>query len=262
MSCSEIPFKIEVPFEAFWKAGEEGKERRIAGIISTEHRDQQDEIVLQRGLDFGPFLKHGWLNDNHSKETDGVIGYPIKVEPVVYRGKPATRMEGYLIPGYGPADRIWKLAQALQKTDRRLGFSLEGGTRRRAGNDRKTIAEAVVRNVAITNCPVNTMTGLEVLAKSIAHMESGEPCEGCKRCTCVHKALSAGQAISAPGAATPGDGFALRAESLEGKRKRKRKKKNTLTKSEAVDLFLSRFPGASRKLADLVVSRSQNRRNP
>lgn len=266
-SCTEIPFKLEMPVEVFWKAGEKGKERRISGVISTEHRDQQGEVVLQRGLDFNPFLKHGWINDNHSRDTAGVVGYPETVERTTHRGKPATRMEGYLLQDFEQADKIWDLAEALQKTDRRLGFSIEGKVNRRTGNDGKVIAEAIVRNVAVTNCPVNTQTGLDVLAKSFAYFESDSRCAGCEGDECVHKALSAGQAVTDPGTA-PGEGFPLRTESLESdpkvttydveddekerRRKRKRKKKR-LTKSEAVTLIGRRFPGASPELAERII---------
>lgn len=266
-SCKEIPFKLEMPVEVFWKAGETGKERRIVGIISTEHRDQQGEVVLQRGLDFRPFLRGGWINDNHSRETAGVVGYPLKVERTTVEGKPATRMEGYLLQNYEQADKIWELANALQKTDRRLGFSIEGKVRRRATSDDKVIAEAIVRNVAVTNCPVNTKTGLDVLAKSFALLEGDGNCPGCTRCTCVQKALAAGQAVTNPGT-TPGEGFPLRTESLERKpkvttykveedeeeaEKRKRKRKRGLTKSEAMTLIRRRYPGAGPDLVGRLI---------
>lgn len=259
-SCSEIPFRLETPVDVFWKAGEPGKERRIVGVISTEHRDQQDEVVIQDGLDLDPFLRGGWINDNHSRETAGVIGYPLRVERTIVDGKPATRMEGYLLQGFQPADKIWELANALQKTNRRLGFSIEGKVRRRAGKDGKVIAEAVVRNVAATNCPVNDRTGMDVLAKSLRFMASGDSCSGCDRGMCVHKALSAGQAVSNPGAA-PGEGFPLRTESVESKphvttygdkKKRKRKKKR-LTKSEALHVIQKRFPGLSPEAVDRIL---------
>lgn len=149
---SEIPFRVEMAAEVFEKAGEPGKERRIGGIITTESADRQNEVVLQRGLDFSEFLANGWFNDNHSKATTDIVGYPIRVEKTVYNGKPAHRVEGYLIAGHEPSDKIWKLAQALQKTGRRLGFSIEGGIGRREGPDGRTIAQAKVREVAITKC--------------------------------------------------------------------------------------------------------------
>jgi len=235
----EIPFRIDIPIEVWHKAGEPGKERRIGGVISTEHEDKQGEIVVQRGLDFGDFLKNGWLNDNHSRDTAGVVGYPLRVERTTVDGKPATRMEGYLLEGTKQADKIWELAQALQTTDRRLGWSIEGKVLRRSGPDGKQIAGARVTNVAITNCPVNTKTGLDVLAKSLMAVE---------------KMMEAGSAITPPATPTPGDGFALRTESLESSpsRPKKKKRRRQLTKAEAMRVIGDRFPRISRGTAEKI----------
>lgn len=287
----EIPFHIQVPAKVWEKSGEDGKQRRIGGIISTEHRDKQGEVVLQRGLDFTNFLgkEGGWINDNHSKETDDIVGYPISIKRTHHRGKPATYMEGYLLPEYKKSDKIWNLAQSLQKTDRRLGFSIEGKVKQRTGTDGKTIAAAQVTNVAVTNCPVNAVTGLEVLAKSMKAMEhhasgrssSCEECEardihaalergdyaekgcgkGCKDCKCgdeADKSLSAGAAVDAPAAATAGDGFALRTESLEGSptdtagKARKKRKRKRLSKAEALEVINVRYPGLPPRAAERI----------
>lgn len=245
---AEIPFRVTMPVQAFFKAGEPGRERRIAGVISTEHRDRQGEIVRQDGLQFDDFIRAGWFNDNHSQKTADIVGYPIKVEPVMVDGVPGTRVEGYLLEGHPPADELWSLAQALQKTDRRLGFSVEGAIVQRTGPDGKVVAKAKVRNVAITNAPVNEVTGMDIVAKSLAAVEHGGEA--------LRRALMAGGAIGAPGAATPGDGFALRTESLAGaeptdtaapKRRRKAKRKpasRMLGKAEACAVIAKRFPGA------------------
>lgn len=234
-----IPFRFSCPAEVFEKAdAEPGTHRRIGGIISTESRDRQNEVVLQAGLNLDPLLQNGWFNDNHSQKTADILGYPTRVERVTYNGKPATRVEGYLLPDYGPADEIWKLARSLQKTGRRLGFSVEGKIRRRIGPDGKVIAKADVTNVAITNCPVNTDTQLETLAKGLQVAASAP-------LSYWEKALTAGNAIEAPAHASPGDGFALRTESLSGgpkRRRKKRKRSNNLTRSEALQAISERFP--------------------
>lgn len=254
----EIPFKFDVPVEVFEKAGEPGKERRIGGIISTEHKDKQGEVVLQRGLDFSDFLTNGWFNDNHSRDTAGVVGYPQAVRRTSHNGKPATYVEGYLLQGGDDdekklqADRIWNLANALQKTDRRLGFSIEGKVLRRSGPDGKVIARARVTNVAVTNCPVNTESGLDVLAKSMMALE------GDADSIDALKALTAGAAVSAPAEPTPGDGFALRTEALDKKKKRKRKRK-MVVKSEAIKFILSRHPGLSASDAERIWQHAKKR---
>lgn len=251
-SYREIPFRFELPIEVWEKAGAPGKERRIGGMISTEGKDRQGEVVLQRGLNFSEFIKNGWFNDNHSRETSGIVGYPTRVEKRRANGKPGHYVEGYLLEGHEPSDKIWNLAQSLQKTNRRLGFSIEGSVVRRDGMDGKTIAEAKVRNVAITNCPVNVETGLDILAKSMMAMEAAEKADGscwskgkcCGKCDCADKALAAGQAVAAP-APAPGEGFPLRVESLEEEPKK-------VTKSEAIETIQRRFPTMSTREAERV----------
>lgn len=240
-----IPFTVELPFTTFYKAGAEpGKRRRIGGIVSTESRDRQHETVLQRGLDFSEFLGNGWFNDNHSKETTGIVGYPEVIKKTVHKGRPAHYVEGYLLEGYPRADEIWKLGQVLQKTKRRLGFSIEGAVTQRSGHDGKVIAQAKVRNVAITNAPVNTDTGLEILAKSMLAIEQLPTTDEWFR-----RALMAGQAINNPGTA-PGQGFPLRVESMERKPKRKRK----LSKAEAIEFLRSRYAGMTDAAAHRILN--------
>lgn len=242
-------FRFHVPLNAFYKAGATGRERRIGGIISTQDRDRQGEVVLQRGLDFSEFLEHGWFNDNHSKATKDVVGFPIKVEKRTVNGKPCHYVEGFLLPeGHTPSDELWKLITTLQKTPRRLGFSIEGAVQQRQGITGETIAKAKVREVAITRCPVNTATELNVLTKSLIAAEAGDE-EGMRR------ALAAGQAISDPGVA-PGQGFPLRVESLERDvkdDKRRARQRRKLTKSQARAFLLSRYRGMTEAFADRLI---------
>lgn len=227
-------FNIFVPLEAFEKDGD----LRIRGVITTEHRDREGEIVLQDGLDFTEFTKSGYFNDNHSKGTaqGAVLGYPLDIRKgVTSDGKKCHYVEGVLYKDYEPAREIHALAQAMQKDPRRarkLGFSLQGKIRSRSGEKRiakslpdgsvryvgDVVNKAIVRHVAITHSPVNEYTGLEALTK----------------------ALTAGAAIEAP-AASPGEGFALRTESLDGAKKR--------TKRDAVE-WLMKTKGISRKAAE------------
>lgn len=248
---AEIPFKFELPIEVWEKAGEPGKERRIGGIISTESKDRQGEVVLQRGLDFSEFVSNGWFNDNHSKATSDILGYPTKIEKRTVNGRPAHFVEGYLLPDYPPADKIWKLAQSLQKTGRRLGFSIEGSVVRRAGTNDTVIAAAKVRNVAITACPVNTDTGLDVLTKSLQAMEMSEGGEWFRR------------ALMAGGDGGFGDGSALRVESLERDKHvlagpTPTKKRKVLTKAEALEFLRSKYRGMTDAHAERIFSFAAN----
>jgi hypothetical protein len=263
MSKDGLPFEFEVPINFFEKAdAEPGKQRRIGGLVSTERPDRQGEVILQNGLDFNPFLANGWFNDNHTKETDGILGYPEVVQKVrkgevLPNGEksPATGhwAEGYLL-NTQRADRIWELGKALSKTKRRLGFSVEGSIFKRTGRLRKTIAKAQVKNVAITNCPVQTDSRLDILAKSLAVVEqTGD--------------LSKAMTMGSPSATAPtgprtgaGAGEVVTPQSLEhdedprlvldGFQKKKKgdkddEAKKSLTAEEAVALVKARFPQAT-----------------
>lgn len=137
-------------------------DRRIGGYCSTEHLDRQDEVVLQKGLDFSEFVKWGYFNDNHNQATSAVIGIPDSVEYHPGRGWYTT---GHMLKGFPRADDIWDLAKSLSGTKRRLGFSIEGKVTQRQDNK---IVKARIRNVAITNQPVNPNCTWDLLAKSLA----------------------------------------------------------------------------------------------
>jgi hypothetical protein len=275
-----MPFEFEVPISFFEKAdAPKGQQRRIGGIISTEARDRQGEIVLQKGLDFADFVKNGWFNDNHCKDTDGVVGYPEAVQyfqkgAVLPNGKKAPSnghwAEGYMLQGHDRADRLWKLGKALQGTGRSLGYSVEGNIHRRIGPKTifqksskgkgtwvgNTVASATVRNVAVTNCPVNVQSGLEMLAKSLQVTDemNGEDFE--TRLESLEKALSMGtpDGNNAPAGPKTGEGAGqvLTGESLERKgdpRLNEKKKKNgdeetekSLSDVECVEWFQNRMP--------------------
>jgi hypothetical protein len=173
-------FTIWQPACAVFKAGEADGERRIGGYCSTEHVDRQGEVVLQRGLEFDEFVKFGYFNDNHNQATAAVVGIPDKAE---YRQGHGWYTEGRLLKGVKRADEIWELAKSLEPTERRLGFSIEGKVIERRDN---YIVKAKIRNVAVTNAPVNTSCSWSLLSKSF------HP-------AVVEKALSAG-GLSGPGA--------------------------------------------------------------
>lgn len=281
---NEMPFHFEVPVNFFEKAdAPKGQQRRIGGIITTETPDRQGEVVLTKGLVMDDWLKNGWFNDNHSKDTDGVVGYPEAVQlfqkgQTLPNGERAPSngywAEGYLLEGVDRADRIWKLGKALQGTGRTLGYSVEGSIHRRIGPKTvfkksekgngtwvgNTIAKATVRNVAVTNCPVNTDTGLAVLAKSLQAMELAEPDEFETRLGNLEKALAMGTATGINPPAGPqvgeGAGQVISGQSLERKgdpRLNEKKKtkdeedeaKKSLSDAECLVWFQKRVPHAS-----------------
>lgn len=264
----EMPFHLEGHTVFFEKSdAEPGKRRRIAGVISTEARDRQQEIIVQKGLDFEPFLTYGWFNDNHSKATDGVVGYPTSVKQFQKGQKlPDGRMaehhctwaEGYLIEGTPRADSIWELGKALAKSggQRGLGFSIEGVIHKRIGPGKRIVAKASVQNCAVTNCPVNPGTNLEILAKSL----TATLCDDQPALEQLQKAL--GMGAPPPNFAAPtgpqsgiGAGQVLATESLERGKKdlqKRTKKKRRLTKAQA---FAQVRDGLPANVPDYMVAR-------
>lgn len=259
----EMKFNFNVPLDFFEKAGaEDGKKRRIGGLASLETKDRQGEILLQSGLDFSQFHKTGWFNKNHSSDEADILGYPDV--PAQYVAKGSTLPNGKTAPANGhwvegylldtkKADEIWETGNALQKTPRRLGFSVEGKILKRIGSANKIVAKALVREVAITKCPVNTGAEMEILAKSLQEIENSEPDD-------MDKALSMGTPASpgdAPVGPQTGDGAGqvLTPESLEcdvkpnveqKKKKKKAKKiKKSLTDDEARAWLKARLPHAN-----------------
>lgn len=161
-------FKIHIPFEVLEKS--RGGERLIGGICSTDDLDQQEERLIQEGLDFGPFLTSGWFNDNHSKETGAAVGEPTRAElQDLGNGRTGWYVEGFLY-GTPRAQAIFELAKSLSRPEstRKLGFSVEGAIVERDPSDPRTVRKAIVREVAVTRCPVNTGTELQLLAKSLS----------------------------------------------------------------------------------------------
>lgn len=155
---------------------------RIAGIASTENLDRQGEVLVQKGLDFSDFLRHGWFNDDHKAGT--VVGYPtgarfVKKGESIADGRPSPHtgwyVEGYLLDTERGKE-LSEVAKSLEGTGRHLGFSVEGRILRRKG---KKILKAKVTEVAVTKKPVNADTFLKVmdLAKALSGDEEGEEVE-------------------------------------------------------------------------------------
>lgn len=217
---SNDEFRVWNPDVSFIKGDDDEayNARQIRGIMSTPSMDRQGEEVMVKGLDFQPFLQHGHFNDNHDQSTSSIVGYPEDVaytDSITLGGGRVVKgwmCRGYVLKGTKKADEIWELAKALSKTpDRRLGFSIEGRVVKR---NKHKIEKALIRNVAITNCPVNTEATWDVLTKSFYDEDI------------AMKALSAGYG-AAGGPDAQSGGSALSPESLE-KDKDKRGKKKTL----------------------------------
>lgn len=249
-------FSFDLEIDCFEKAGAGDKSRRIGGFASTADLDKDEEILIQKGLNFQPFLRGGWFNYNHGQGPDDIIGHPemaqlIQKGEMLPSGKIAHQtgwyVEGYLLKGVKKADDTWQLAQSLQSTNRRLGYSVEGKVlKRMMVKGVRAVAEAVVRNVAITHCPKNDKAALEVLAKSLGALD---------------KALSMGAQGAAPVAGVPmtgATGGVLTPQHLDGYcpacgAKKGKKAKKKISKSEARAVVMTRFPHLSPVDAQRVV---------
>jgi hypothetical protein len=146
------------------KSGDTEDRWKIGGFASTEALDRQGEQVFQRGLDFSEFVEHGWFNDNHQQHTSAAIGVPESAE---YKKGHGWYTSGYLLKSVQRAVEIYNLAKSLENEapHRKLGFSIEGKILERLGNK---IVKALIRNVAVTNSPVNTECTWGLIAKSFA----------------------------------------------------------------------------------------------
>jgi hypothetical protein len=234
-------FQFDIECDVLEKARPDGSTGRfIAGFVSTDHMDRQGEVLLQKGLDFTPFLERGWFNDNHDSATDALVGYPTMAEMrKAGDGHTGWYVEGELLEGAPRADRLWSLAQSLSKSGKRkLGFSVEGKILDRDPRNPKAVRKAEVHEVAITRCPVNTKTALEVLAKSLA--------------------VGSGSAVA--GEATAGSAKPLQPEALEGIGTR-RKKRRKIRKSAAVEFLRLVNPRVPRALAERIVEYTARHHN-
>ena len=179
------------------KSGKFDSETRwVRGVASTEELDEDDEEVLQRGLDVSYFGSAGWFNYDH--DAHDIIGVPVAAR-VTYKG---FHCEGFLLRGIPNAERTWAISQALAKsgTDRRLGMSIEGKVLERDPENPTRIVRARVYNVALTPHPINVGARFDTFAKSMRRGDAD-----------AYKALTAGYGTSPQ---TQTGGGALREESL------------------------------------------------
>lgn len=148
--------------------------------------DRTDERVLQEGLDFTPALQEGFFNDNHGKSSLDVLGYPTDAR-LLEEGEPLPDGSGELAPtrcwwveGHLIDDeagrKLFDKIKALAKTDRRLGFSIQGPPPVR-DPIRNEVVRARVDQIAITYCPASYGTEVRALAKALSAGGAGSVLE-------------------------------------------------------------------------------------
>lgn len=153
-----LGFNLNIPLLKAEETSQRGeKVRFVSGFASLEKEDQQKETIIQKGIDYQPFLEAGYINWDHGDIRQHspafLIGEPTSAEIRDYRGVPGFYIEGFLYPDKPMANAAWEHLQATNKSlsKRHMGWSIQGHTL--TAQDGK-IYKSVVRDVALTHKPV------------------------------------------------------------------------------------------------------------
>ncbi len=118
--------------------------------------------MIQKGMDFNPFLHGGFINWDHQPGPENQIGEPLHAE--IQAGPKLFVRGSFYVDDVERAKYAWNLAKATQKAGRRkLGWSVEGAVLHRLGT---TILKSEVRHMALTHQPVNA-NSFATIAKSL-----------------------------------------------------------------------------------------------
>ena len=200
IDTEENEILFEMPATMFLAKSEGATEgrRMIRGYASNETSDEDGEIVLQKGIDYEPFRKNGFINWDHQYRypipgckdirVPVIIGYPTQV---LMKSKGLWTEAELLNPDAGACEELrlanyaWELGTALQKSgsDRRLAYSVEGGIIARRGDK---VVRSVVRAAALTWKPVNPTATVEMFQKSLC----------CGKCSPDHPAYNPAHSCS------------------------------------------------------------------
>ncbi len=175
-------FRISVPLAKSFDKGklkskipEDLLDWVIVGIASTEDRDIQGEILIQKGIDFRPLLASGYLNWNHSHNPEDQVGIPTYLE--VVEG-PALYIEAVLLSEVERAKRIRDFMRSMEAVRekggpvRRMAFSVEGEKVLLNGD---IVEKCLVDQMAITHEPVNPFTWADLVKSLTKGMMAGQP---------------------------------------------------------------------------------------
>ena len=138
-------------------------------IASTPDKDREGETLLQKGLNFEPFIDSGEFNWNHIPHA--MVGVPVGKKAWFEKG--FWKTEGMILAdmpisqGYTTNDVV-KQHNQLKKAgfQRGLACSVEGKVRERSDCG-KYVKKADIYNVALTFRPVNPSCTVAMLAKSM-----------------------------------------------------------------------------------------------
>jgi hypothetical protein len=153
-----VGFNLSLPLIKAEESIHHGEKIRfVSGFASLEKEDQQKETIIQKGIDYQPFLEAGYINWDHGDIRQHspayLIGEPTTAEIREYEGIPGFYIEGFLYNDKPMANAAWEHLQATNKSlsKRHMGWSVQGHT---LAADSGKILRSVVRDVALTHKPV------------------------------------------------------------------------------------------------------------
>lgn len=152
------------PFDVIEKGdGDTSGRGRIKGIASSEAIDADNEIIVQKGLDFSGAK---WITLEHPCGVMNIIGEPLVFKSGNHNGHEVTEIEADLFLTDMLGKQIFEKARTLNKANSKskLGFSIEGRAVRRNGNK---IEEAKVHSVAVSANPKNPMATFDPVMASM-----------------------------------------------------------------------------------------------
>lgn len=153
----------------------------FTGVASTQKLDIEKQIVIQKGLNFAPFIDYGHFNDGHpvfQRDDDGkvististgqMVAIPVGKKAWLCKSTNQWNVHGQFLPHVKQANNLVDLAKSFAeiKTDRRLGLSVEGKLQE-VSADEAIVKKADIYRVTVTPQPVNTDCQLDLLAKAI-----------------------------------------------------------------------------------------------
>lgn len=230
-------FKSFIPLE-LEKAQKDG-EWRIRGLASTAKRDRQGEVVLQEGLDLTPInQKRGIFNFDHQPGVENIVGLIDSAK----KTEQGLIVEGRLFKNHDKAKAIYQIMSSLDKEDRsRMGMSVEGIIKERAGDNQKIIKQAVISKVAITMAPVNEDTFVDLVKSLGVNSVDFNDLAELSISDDLNKSLSVTGAYATSTPAQLSGGDALAQEGFGSKKKKKFKKMTSVMAKSLIGEVLNKI---------------------
>jgi len=193
-------FQVWMPLEPLSKGIADGHARPIQGFATTDDLDLQQEVIVQNGIDVGPLLEKGFIDWDHKGNLGPqyIIGEPVSCELRAHGKGEGWFLKGFLYENHPVADAAWAMLERSNdgKSQRQLGFSIEGHVSRRMG---KFVQKAVVRHIALTHQPINTYTFAQLAKSLVEHQDEEVSCKDCRENALqhlmIHKGMGSDEAL-------------------------------------------------------------------